>query len=566
MVEDRIEITALLQELNQLRTRVAILEQVDIERQRVEQQLRDETRVTETLNRIGGLLAAELDLQRLVQIVTDETTTLIGAQFGAFFYSVLDEHGESFTLYTLAGVPLSAFANFPMPRNTLIFGPTFRGEGVIRLDDVTLDLRYGQNSPHSGMPEGHLPVRSYLAVPVIDRAGGVLGGLFYGHADAGVFRDRDEQVVVGVAGQAAIAIDNARLVRDLQGEQTRYRSLFEGFGDVIVVADERGRLIDVNSAAAALLGHERSALLAMSIGGVVPGGTDRIAPALAEAAETGRWQGEIDLMRANGTTVPVEVSMTRVVLPEQVVFASVMRDISGRRQVEKMQREFTRLITHELKGPLTSLKGFAQLLFRRARYDEHSIQVILGRTRLLERLIDDLLDVASIDDGRFTLYPSETDLSEIVRSTAGLVQTTTDNHEITLALPDQPVIIWCDAGRIAQVVHNLLSNAIKYAPNGGAVDIVLTEHTRETIVTVADTGIGIAPDALPHLFNRFFRAEAVDTPSSQGLGLGLFISHALIEAHGGRIWAASQPDHGSTFGFSLPLTAHETGERNAGNH
>jgi PAS domain S-box-containing protein len=557
-VEHQVETAALLRELDHLRARVAILEQVDAERQRVTRQLRDETRITETLNRIGGLLAAELDLQRLVQIVTDETTVLVGAQFGAFFYNVLDERGESFTLYALSGVPRAAFDGFPMPRNTSIFGPTFRGEGVIRLDDVTSDPRYGQNPPYRGMPEGHLPVRSYLAVPVIDRAGNVLGGLFYGHAEPGIFRERDEQLVIGVAGQAAVAIDNARLVQDLHAERARYRTLFEGVGDVILVTDARGRLIDVNTAAVAQLGHTRAALRAMSIGGVVAGGTERIAAGLAEAAETGRWQGELDLIHANGTTLPVEVSSTRVALPQQAVLVSVMRDISGRRQVEKMQREFTRLVTHELKAPLTSVKGFAQLLFRRAQYDQHAVEVILGRTRQLEHIINDLLDVASIDGGRFTLYPSDTDLVALTQAACELARATTDNHEISLDLPRRPIVGCWDATRITQVLHNLLSNAVKYSPAGGAIRVTLGERAGSAVLTVEDHGIGIPQAALPHLFSRFFRVEAVDTASSQGLGLGLFISRTLVEAHGGHIWADSQTGHGSTFGFSLPLSTDDS--------
>ena len=558
MAGNNIETADLLRELDQLRARVAILEQVDAERQQVAQQLLEETRVTETLNRIGGLLAAELDLQKLVQIVTDETTALVGAQFGAFFYNVQDDRGESYTLYTLSGVPRSAFSGFPMPRNTAIFGPTFRGEGIIRLDDVTVDPRYGQNAPYFGMPDGHLPVRSYLAVPVVDRAGEVLGGLFYGHAEPGKFRERDERIVVGVASHAAIAIDNARLVRDLHGEQTRYRTLFEGVGDVILVTDARDHLIDVNTAAVALLGHERDALLAMSIGGVVAGGSASISANLAEAAETGRWQGEIDLIHANGTIVPVEVSTTRVAMPEWIVFVSVMRDISTRRQIERMQREFTRLVTHELKAPLTSLKGFAQLLFRRAQYDQRAVEVILGRARLLERIIDDLLDVASMDGGRLRLYPTDTDLVPLVRGAGDLARTSTDLHEITLELPSQPVTGHWDAPRIAQVLHNLLSNAIKYSPAGGSIHITLSERDGEALVTVRDQGIGIPRDALPYLFSRFFRAEAVDTASAQGLGLGLFITRTLVEAHGGRVWAESQAGLGSTFGFALPRVQPDT--------
>lgn len=134
-----------------------------------------------------------------------------GARFGAFFYNVVSDAGESYTLYTLSGAPREAFGNFPMPRNTAIFEPTFSGRQVVRLDDVMRDPRYGLSAPYHGMPEGHLPVRSYLAVPVKSRSGEVLGGLFFGHEEAGVFTDADERLLVAVAAQAAVAMDNAKL-------------------------------------------------------------------------------------------------------------------------------------------------------------------------------------------------------------------------------------------------------------------------------------------------------------------------------------------------------------------
>ncbi|MGQ0640819.1 MAG: PAS domain S-box protein [Gemmatimonadaceae bacterium] len=172
---------------------------------------RDARGEAETLNDVARTLAAELDLETLVQEVTDAATKSTGAQFGAFFYNVTNERGESYLLYTLSGAPRKAFEHFGVPRNTPLFEPTFRGAGVVRLDDVLSDPRYGKNPPHNGMPKGHLPVRSYLAAPVVSRSGTVLGGLFFGHAEVAVFTDRCERLVVGIAAQAAIAIDNAQL-------------------------------------------------------------------------------------------------------------------------------------------------------------------------------------------------------------------------------------------------------------------------------------------------------------------------------------------------------------------
>src|SRR6185369_2145438 len=176
----------------------------------------EQTETVETINSIGKILSAELELKRLVQAVTDAATELTGAKFGSFFYNDIDEKGEYYSLYAISGVPREHFENFPMPRNTDLFGPTFRGENVIRLDDVKKDPRYGKNSPYYGIPPGHLPVTSYLAVPVVSRSGEVLGGLFFGHPKVGVFTERAERIVVGLASQAAIAIDNARLFQKAQ--------------------------------------------------------------------------------------------------------------------------------------------------------------------------------------------------------------------------------------------------------------------------------------------------------------------------------------------------------------
>jgi len=183
----------------------------------------EERRALEILNRASSALVARTDLQELVQIVTDAGVELTGAEFGAFFYNVESEAGESYTLYTLSGAPAEAFSQFPMPRNTAVFGPTFAGEGIVRSDDITKDPRYGQNAPRKGMPEGHLPVRSYLAVPVMSRTGDVIGGLFFGHARTGVFNERSERGLEGLAAEAAVAIDNARLFRALERELAQRR-------------------------------------------------------------------------------------------------------------------------------------------------------------------------------------------------------------------------------------------------------------------------------------------------------------------------------------------------------
>ncbi|HVL70878.1 MAG TPA: GAF domain-containing protein, partial [Beijerinckiaceae bacterium] len=209
------------------------------ERDVAEAALREETRTLETLNRTGAAVAGELDLERVVQMVSDAAVELTGAKFGAFFYNQIDEAGESYALYTLSGVPRSAFERFPMPRNTAVFGPTFAGEGVVRSDDIKADPRYGHNAPYKGMPEGHLPVTSYLAVPVVSRSGEVIGGLFFGHPEPARFTARHERMIVGIAAQAAIAIDNARLYQSAQRELRQRRAAEERLRDLNQTLEQR---------------------------------------------------------------------------------------------------------------------------------------------------------------------------------------------------------------------------------------------------------------------------------------------------------------------------------------
>ncbi len=194
-----------------------------IERVRSAEASRRNAEDLQILNDTGASVAAERDLSRIVQTVTDAGVKLSGAQFGAFFYNVVDAQGASYMLYSLSGALSEAFANYPMPRATAVFEPTFLGQGVIRSDDILADPRYGKNAPNKGMPEGHLPVRSYLAVPVISRNGEVLGGLFYGHGETGRFSKVHETALLGIAGHAATAIDNANLFAAVERELAERR-------------------------------------------------------------------------------------------------------------------------------------------------------------------------------------------------------------------------------------------------------------------------------------------------------------------------------------------------------
>jgi PAS domain S-box-containing protein len=269
--------------------------------------LRETGATLEIINRVGKILTAELDLETLVQGVTDAATSLTGAQFGAFFYNALDERGEYYMLYAISGAPREAFTQFPMPRNTALFSPTFCGKGAVRRDDVRQDPLYGQNAPYYGMPEGHLPVASYLAVPVIGRAGEILGGLFFGHPEVGVFGQRAEQLAEGLAAQAAVAVENARLFQQAQRELAARRHIeaeqeaflnsvahdmgnplttIKGQSQLLQRRIKRGHL-DASNLETALLAIERA--------------TDRASRLITELADVARLSAErpLELDRTN---------------------------------------------------------------------------------------------------------------------------------------------------------------------------------------------------------------------------------------------------------------------------
>ncbi len=200
------------------------------------------------LAEVSRIVSGELDLERIVQAVTDAATELTGAQFGAFFYNVANDSGESYMLYTISGVPREAFSKFPMPRNTDIFAPTFAGQGTVRSANIQKDPRYGRNEPYHGMPAGHLPVVSYLAVPVTTREGRVLGGLFFGHAREGVFSENEERLAEAMAAQAAVAIDNARLYQTLHDDRARSAANERRYRSLVLATPARQAITIANGA------------------------------------------------------------------------------------------------------------------------------------------------------------------------------------------------------------------------------------------------------------------------------------------------------------------------------
>ena len=406
---------------------------------------REQARIAEQLREAGTTVASSLDQNTIVQKVTDIATSLTRAEFGAFFYNVVDaDSGESYTLYTLSGAPKEAFANFPQPRATAVFGPTFHGQGIVRLDDVTKDERYGKNPPYYGMPPGHLPVRAYLAVPVKTANSEVLGGLFFGHSQPGVFNEQHERQAAGVASWAALALENARFY---------------------VAA----------------------------------------------------------------------------------------------READRLKEQFLAVLSHELRTPLNAILGYARLLrggVLTGDKAERGMETLERNASSLTQIVEDVLDVSRIVSGKIRLDVQPVELPLVLHNAVATVQPAADAKGVRLHTIVDPRAgpVAGDPERLQQVVWNLLSNAVKFTPKGGRVEIRLERVDSSIEIVVSDTGIGIRPDFLPHVFERFRQADAGTTRSTGGLGLGLSIVRNIMELHGGSVHVASEGvNRGATFRVRLPL-------------
>lgn len=322
---------------------------IDIGRRKAaEHELRAKTDRIQALDRIAGLLSSDLNVEHIVQTVTDSATELTGAKFGAFFYNVADESGEHFQLFTLSGAPREAFEKFGLPRNTAVFAPTFKGERVVRSDDIRKDPRYGQSAPHFGMPKDHLPVVSYLAVPVIARSGAVLGGLFFGHDAPGVFTAQSEDAVVVIAAHAAIAIDNANLLADSlkQSESRRIAelsarhlaSIVESSDDAIVSKDLNGIVTSWNRGAEALFGYARQEMVGTSILRLIPKGHEDEEVQILDRIRRGERVDHYETrrQRKDGTLFDISLTISPILDDDgRIVGASkIARDITERKASE----------------------------------------------------------------------------------------------------------------------------------------------------------------------------------------------------------------------------------------
>ena len=448
------------------------------------------TRALQIINRAAAAISGDLDLGHLVQTITDAAVELTGAEFGAFFYNLVEDAGESYSLYTLSGAPLEAFSDFPMPRNTPVFGPTFAGEGIVRSDDITEDPRYGTMEPHRGMPEGHLPVRSYLAAPVRSRTGEVLGGLFFGHSATGVFDGAAEERVAALASQAAVAMDNARLFQAAERELEQRRkaeaelhALNAGLEERVEAevarrseAEEALRQAQKMEAVGQLTGgvaHDFNNLLTVIIGGLdtirraKPGDAARI-----ERAADMALQGA--LRAANLTGRLLAFSRRQPLAPKPLEANGLVRDMTE--------------LLHRTLGEQIELEGVLAPRLWRIEADQNQLESAMLNLAVNAR-------DAMPEGGKLTIETANTLLDESYTATDAEVA------------PGQYVMI-----------------------------------------AVSDTGSGMSRKTLERVFEPFFTTK----DPGRGTGLGLSMVYGFAKQSGGHVTIYSEEGLGTTVKLYFP--------------
>ncbi|MFN3792465.1 ATP-binding protein, partial [Massilia sp.] len=376
--------------------------------------------------------------------------------------------GTLFTMVTLSGATSSEFQSFGEPRVGTLYPPELRPAGLVRIDDIALDARYAGSAPQFGLPAGHPAVRSYMAVPVAARSGELLGTMFFGHPEPGVFTERSERIVRGIAAQSAIAVDNTRLY-----EATRR------------AAEERKVLLE----------------------------SEREARAEAERSS-------------------------------------------------QMKDEFLATLSHELRTPLSAILGWSQVLRRGSRDGadlQRGLSTIERNARAQAQLIEDLLDMSRITSGKVLLDMQAIAPSSFIDAAVETVRPAADAKRIAIEKHylAPGALVAGDTGRLQQVIWNLLSNAIKFTPRDGLVAVEVRERDTEggkvVAITVRDDGVGIRPEFITHVFERFRQEDASMTRRHGGLGLGLSIVKHLVEQHGGTVRAESAGEGlGASFTIELP--------------
>src|SRR5947209_15673178 len=520
----------------------------------------------ELANRLGALAAGARDLAELFRALHEEAGRVMDAT--VFLFALYDE--ASATVQVVRQMDRGV----EYPGGTFPLGKGFTSE-VIRTGAPMLVRRWSAEGPAVhliyGTEAGELVTpQSGVVVPILsgDRVLGVLSAQSY-RPEA--YEDADLLSLGAIAVQAGIVIERVRATEQMALEHERHALQLEAvlatMNDALLIVDARGAIVQMNRAARELLCLDSASLVFGQ-----PLEQQRLEQWPATAREIAQaLVPVIDALRSGTGVVDVEIELRSGQLRVLSLSASVLRspggalqggvvvfrDVTGQRDLERLREDIFAMAWHDMKTPITVIRGHAELLLRRLSCGERDPKVletdaasIVTHTDHLSELLTTLFDVSCLEAGLLSISRGPTDLGALVRDVTEGMQSTARHHIKVLA--DQSVAGEWDKRRIRQVLMNLLSNALKYSPEGSTVTVSVAADERGATVRVRDEGIGLDGPELAQLFRRGYRAEGARNET--GGGLGLYFSNGIIAAHGGRMWAESLGHgQGSTFCFTLAL-------------
>lgn len=503
-----------------------------------ERAIRTQRRRFEALNEVALTVAGDLALEKVVQRVTDVATELTGARYGAFFCSVTN--GEELVPHTFSGVPPAAVEEFGVSRNTAVFEPIFRRSEVVRSDNIHADPRYGKDDPHHGMP-----AVSYLAVPVISRSGEVLGGLFFGHPEPGVFTEESEMLATGIAAHAAIAIDNARLHEAAQREievrreaewAAQHRAaIVASSDDAIVSKDLEGTILSWNAGAERLFGYAAEEVIGKPITIIIP--EDRIdeEPMILGRIRQGKPVEDFETVRRhkNGSLIDISLTVSPVRdSPGNIVGASkIARNIAERKHAREQQTLLLREMSHRVKNLLTIASGLVAMSARYASTPQELSSAVRDRLSALAQS-HELARPEPMDSGE-----AAGSTSALHRLIQAILAPFVNEQSIILAGSDFP-IGGNAVSDVALVLHELATNAAKYGAlrgNEGRIEIRSAVEGSLLVVDWKESGGD--------------RLTAV--PDNEGFG-SMLIQRVVVGRFGGQLSRDWRPG-GLVVRLSLPI-------------
>lgn len=357
------------------------------------------------------------------------------------------------------------------------------------------------------------------------------------------------------------ALDEAERRRAAAEAEERYRCLVETSPDAVVV-HSGGKFVYLNPAAVRLLGAASPDDLigkpAMDI--VHPDDRRIVAEQIRKGTEE-RMPMPVEeerFVRVDGGVIDAEVAASPIMYAGKPSVQVVARDISERKRVDQFKSDFVAMVSHELRTPLAIILGYASLIERSSELAEdpgvflNAAHKIQERGALMRRLVEDLLEISRIEARGVTLSMQETNVRELVTRSAESVPMT-ERHSLKLDIPDDVPTVRCDPTQLSMAVMNLISNAVKFSPKSGPIRVRVREKAGRVVVSVADKGIGIEAKDIGRIFDRFVQADMSMTRAFPGVGMGLYITREIVEAHGGRIRVRSAPGKGSTFTIEIPI-------------